>query len=205
MSGLPRETSDRLNLQITALYEKGLGCRQIGRELGMLPASVYKRLRRLGLIRDRVSASHLQAAPEPFLPFTQGVRSEHLRNSAIGTAIQWFLDRGYIPSLPVHTTVYDFIVESDEGLKRVQVKTTTARDSSGVWSVRISRRVYDSNKSLNAMGRRKPVPYTADQVDLFFVITGDRSLYLIPVALTGGACQLNLDSKYKTCKLDIGG
>lgn len=202
MTGVSREASDQLNLQIVTLYEKGLGCRQIGREMEMLPASIYKRLRRLGLLRNRQAAAHLREAPDPLLPFTQGVRAEHLRNSAVGAAVQWFLDRGYTPSLPVHAAVYDLIVESDEGLKRVQVKTTNMRDPvSGNWSVRIARQIYDPGQRLNAMGRRKRVPYTLDQIDFFFIVTGDQSLYLIPTALTYGACQINLDSKYKTCKV----
>jgi hypothetical protein len=49
---------------------------------------------------------------------------------------------------------------------------------------------------LTANGARIKRTYREDEVDYFFILTGDGSVYLIPLAVTGGARSLVLDSKY---------
>ncbi len=188
-----------LDGRIRPLYENGLGCRQIGAALNENPVLIFKRLRRMGIVRttkEAIASTTSRAAHVS--PFTRATASHQLRASAIGDAICWFLDRGYKPSVPVDVAHYDLIVESDDGLKRIQVKTTTAKDrGSNRWTVKIMRHAYDRHaKARNAAGKRRELPYSPDDVDYFYIMTGDRSRYIVPVKATAGALRLNLDVKF---------
>ncbi len=111
--------------------------------------------------------------------------------SGLSVAVRWFLDHGYPVSLPVETAPYDLVAESDAGLQRVQVKTTTQVGDSGRAEVRI---VHHNGRVPGEPRRRGP--YTKDEIDLFFVIAGERR-YVIPVEATGGSKTLTLDVKYE--------
>jgi hypothetical protein len=66
-----------------------------------------------------------------------------------------------------------------EGLRRVQVKTTTSTGRNG-WQVTVSRRPYSP-------GNLAPrVAYDPDVIDYFFIIDGDLNLYLIPSKVIAG-------------------
>jgi PD-(D/E)XK endonuclease len=131
--------------------------------------------------------------PDPELPFTNP--SAPGSQSGLSVAARWFLDRGYAVSVPLEPTAYDLVVESDDGLKRVQVKTTRRVQASGRYTVRTSRQVHTASARRNANGNRRAVPYTADSVDLFFIVTPSRC-YIIPIAVTGSRLTIVLDDKY---------
>lgn len=188
----------RLDERIVPLYERGLGCRAIGAELGEAPAIIYKRLRALGLARSKEEARQVALAHP--VPFSAEVDDAHLAQAAIGEAVSWFLRHGYVPSLPVAVAQYDLIAESDDGLVRVQVKSTTHRVRSR-WNVGINRFVYEADSARSANGARKRRPYRPDEVDLFFIVTGSGDHYLIPLAATGDAVNLTLDDKYASYKV----
>ena len=66
-----------------------------------------------------------------------------------------------------------------EGIKRVQVKTTTYKSKVG-WQVGVGRRPY-------SVGNREPlVPYDPELIDWFFIVDGDLNIYLIPSQIIGG-------------------
>lgn len=175
-----------------------LGCEYSG--------SAYPAARRLaeqmGLDTSHLPAVWNQRAVVPAtpLPFSSGELDTHLRAAAIGDAVSWFLRRGYVPSLPVEPARYDLVVESDDGLKKVQVKSTTCRRA-GTWFVRIWRMEYASGNDLNCNGRRGRTAYLPGEIDLFFVLTGDGSKFLIPVEATAGQTTLSLDRKYAAFKV----
>jgi hypothetical protein len=139
--------------------------------------------------------------PSSPLPFAAPPDDRGLSAAAIGEAIAWFLRRGYAASVPVEPTRYDLVVESDEGFKRVQVKSSTRRDPSGRWIVRIGRMQYDGNGTSGSNGKRRGRPYAAGEVDLFLIVTGDRSIFLIPIDLVSGQVALTLDRKYAAYKV----
>ena len=89
-------------------------------------------------------------------------------------------------SIPVEPTPYDLLAESDEGLQRVQVKTTCG-DTVGVTRVKYGLRSYPSSGKYG--GRR---PYSADEIDLFFIYTATGAMYLIPVTAVKGMTRLAL-------------
>jgi hypothetical protein len=113
------------------------------------------------------------------------------------------MERGYTVCLPVEPALYDLVVDSDEGLVKVQVKSTVSKDRSGIgrWSVRIHRMAYDSTIKPTANGARTRCAYAPGEVDYFFIVTADDDYYLIPLAVTGGLGSLTLDSKYAAFKV----
>ena len=148
------------------------------------------------------SIARRNAAPVPGvpLPFSRPVTDESLRRASIGVAIAWFAARSYDVSVPVEQCPYDLVVESDTGLKKIQVKSTTRRAENGRWLVNIFRNGYSSSAAANASGRRNRRAYSASEIDFFFILTADQDVYIIPLAVTGGATTLSLDSKYSAFK-----
>jgi hypothetical protein len=198
-AGVTKEKSAALNAKIQKLYTQGLGSRAIGSALGLNPVVVYKRLRRMGInrtLQEHVTAQGEKLLPSYSLPFSVGPDRERLRQAAIGRAVEWFLLRDYLVSIPVTPARYDLIVESDRGLKRVQIKSTTVQAPSGGWSVGIDRKPYDPALTSNAMGKRKSTPYTSEEIDLFFILTGDSTVYILPVGVVQGQKNLILGQKY---------
>jgi hypothetical protein len=83
------------------------------------------------------------------VPFGNSVR--HGGQSGLSIAARWFLDRGYVVSLPLEPAPYDLVTESDDGLKRIQVKTTRQVGRNGrykVFLVRMARRPTDQGSGV---------------------------------------------------------
>ena len=72
-----------------------------------------------------------------------------------------------------------------DGIKRVQVKTTTCKGKDG-WTVQVGRRPYSVGNS----GPR--APYDPDALDLFFILDGDLTIYLIPSRVLAGRVMILL-------------
>lgn len=198
------ESSER-NLLVLESYQKGFGCRTIADQLGLKNADVFRRLKRMGVLRTYREAAD-RAVPEcPTVPYFSRIPSgENLNKAAVGVSVGWFLRKGYMVSLPVEPAHYDLVVESDEGLKKVQVKSTTSHDKGGAWKVYVSRTAYSSEVEIRgAAGKRRRTSYTKEQVDLFFVLTGDGSIFLIPVEALGSVKTINLDTKYAKYRADV--
>lgn len=147
----------------------------------------------MGLLRTRNETASIARVED--LPFAASGADENLRTAAIGEAVAWFLQRGYVPSIPVEPTRYDLVVESDDGLKRVQVKSTTSTERDR-WLVRIARKGYEAG------GQRGRRVYDEDDIDLLFIVTSSGDKYLVPIGITGGAASLTLDSKYAAYKVE---
>ena len=76
-------------------------------------------------------------------------------------------------------TIYDLLVAMPDGIKRVQVKTTTYYSKNG-WQVVVGRRPY-------SVGNREGlVPYDPELIDWFFIVDGDLAMYLIPSKVIAG-------------------
>jgi len=133
--------------------------------------------------------------PVPAVKVPFGNDMKHGAQSGLSIAARWFLDRGYIVSVPLEPAAYDLVTESDEGLKRVQVKTTRYVASSGRYVAKIVRHVHDVSAPRNANGNRRAVSYGADLIDYFFIIT-PKSSFLIPVEVVADLHAITLDEKY---------
>jgi len=114
----------------------------------------------------------------------------HLREAGTAIATMWFLLCGYNASIPIEPALYDLLVAMPDVIKRVQVKTTTFNKHG--WLVRVGRRSY-------SVGNRGPlVPYDPDLIDLFFILDGDLTMYVIPSRLIAGRVAILLNN-YSEC------
>jgi PD-(D/E)XK endonuclease len=127
--------------------------------------------------REVVAATPPQIAPD----------LAHLREAGPSIAAAWFAMRGCDVLFPIEPAVYDLVVSMPDGLRRVQVKTTTSRNSVG-WQVGISRHPH----SLEKGGPR--LPYDPDDIDYFFVVDGDMTMHLIPSRVVAGRVALGLQT-----------
>jgi hypothetical protein len=103
----------------------------------------------------------------------------YLRDAATYIAASWFSLCGFSVAIPSEPTVYDLLAVMPEGIKRVQVKTTTCYSKDG-WAVVVGRRPY------SAGNRERRIPYDPELIDWFFIVDGDLSIYLIPSRAIAG-------------------
>ncbi len=114
----------------------------------------------------------------------------HLRQAAESLAAAWFVLCGCNVAFPAVSDSYDLLVSTSEGMKGVQVKTTTLK-TKGSWMVRIGRRPYSIGN--NAL----LIPYDPEVIELFFIIDGDLTAYVIPSRAVGGRTTIFLRSYAK--------
>jgi hypothetical protein len=137
-------------------------------------------------VRLGLDLSHLDEDPhEPRLPPSPTPALRNLRDSATMLAAFWFSLCGFGTAIPVEPAIYDLLVSMPDGIKRVQVKTTTYNSKVG-WQVAVGRRPY------SAGNRERLVPYDPELIDLFFVVDGDLTMYLIPSQIIAGRVQILL-------------
>ncbi len=117
--------------------------------------------------------------------FDQPFRPEMLRYAASAVATAWFSLRGCAVALPTEPQEYDLLVTTAKGIQRVQVKTCGSRNGKGRWNVGVGRRPYVLDKSAGKM------PYDPDSLDLFFIVLGDGSIYVIPSAVLAGRVAID--------------
>ena len=115
----------------------------------------------------------------------------YLRDAATSLAASWFSLCGLSVALPAEPTVYDLLVVMPEGIKRVQVKTTTCYSKDG-WTVVVGRRPYSIGN------RERRIPYDPESIDWFFIVHGDLTIYIIPSRVIAGriAILLHTYTKY---------
>jgi hypothetical protein len=157
-------------------------------ELGLIHGSTDDRIRvkahaaRLGLDLARLDGVGAAVPARPvFKPDTK-----HLRDAGTAIAAMWFLLCGYNASIPMEPMVYDLLVSMPDGIKRVQVKTTTHYNKG--WEVQVGRRPYSVGN------RERLIPYDPDLVDFFFLLDGDLTMYVIPSRVIAGRVRILLSN-----------
>jgi hypothetical protein len=158
------------------LSSLGLGSPQKSTRLHLM-----RHAARLGLDVSRLEP------PTPTLTVSQQVcpALANLRSAAPSMAAAWFMLRGFTAAFPVEPTVFDLLASTPEGVKRVQVKTSTQWNKTG-WQVTVGRRPHSA-------GNKAPlVPYDPDEIDLFFIVDGDLNIYLIPSRVIAGRTSILL-------------
>jgi hypothetical protein len=161
--------------------------------LGLAPHSGDGRIRvKAHAMRLGLSLAHLEnPAADSAGPAELKPDLRYLRDAAASIAASWFSLCGFNVAIPVEPTVYDLLVRMPEGIKRVQVKTTTCFSKDG-WTVPVSRRPYSIGN------RERRVPYDPESIDWFFIMDGDLNIYLIPSRVIAGriAILLHTYTKY---------
>ncbi len=116
-------------------------------------------------------------------------------NSGLGMAIAYFTTSGYIVSIPLNDTQdYDLIVEKENRLQRVQVKATGCIGKGGNYQV-----------ALKSCGGTKGKTYKTlidTNIELIFILTGPKEMYLIPREKINNVSTLSLCDKYEKYKLN---
>ena len=116
-------------------------------------------------------------------------------NSGLGMAIAYFTTSGYIVSIPLNDTQdYDLIVEKENRLQRVQVKATGCIGKGGNYQV-----------ALKSCGGTKGKTYKTlidTNIELIFILTGQKEMYLIPREIINNVSTLSLCDKYEKYKLN---
>ncbi|WP_405064665.1 group I intron-associated PD-(D/E)XK endonuclease [Kribbella sp. NBC_01505] len=154
---------------------------------GTVRTSVKGHAVRLGL-----DLTHFERPRDPVPDgelFDRPVQLTTLRYAASAVAMAWFTLRGCAVALPIEPQEYDLLVTTSNGVQRVQVKTCATRNKKkNYWHVGIGRRPYTLDKTASKM------PYDPDTIDLFFILLGDGSIYLIPSLVVAGRISISAES-----------
>jgi len=110
----------------------------------------------------------------------------------LGSAISYFTSKGLTVCIPLTDSQdYDLVVDLN-GLKKIQVKTTTSKPRYDIFVVCL--KVCGGNKSRSTIKKFDP-----SFVDFVFVLTNEGETYLLPSSICGStAISLGKDKeKYK--------
>jgi hypothetical protein len=117
----------------------------------------------------------------------------------LGAAIAYFTRQGCVVLLPlVDNQPYDFAVEENGEIKKVQVKTTgykdpKAKDPNFIVTLRSIR----ANKTKNVAHK-----FNKDLVDYVFVLTSEGNEYLFPSQIIEPKSTLSLCEAYEKYKIN---
>jgi hypothetical protein len=138
-------------------------------------------------VRLGINISHLEPPPpKPLSVLDLRPQPRMLRACAESFAAAWFGVRGIATATPAQPAAYDLLITLPDGVRRVQVKTSTTRGRHGTWVVQIGRRPYVLDKSASRQ------PYDPDHLDYFFIIDGDSAVYLIPSIVVAGRTRISV-------------
>jgi hypothetical protein len=168
---------------------------------GNVQAHVKSHTIRLGLDTEHLQAvSHVRRPPPGALPpvSTLPTDDKYLRVAASTIAGAWFMLRGCAVSFPAEPAVYDLLADTPDGISRVQVKTTTSNTKDG-WAAGVGHHPDTHSK------KGRLLAYDPDEIDLFFIIDGDMTMYLIPSRAIAGRVGILLRTYAKYIVGNAGG
>ncbi len=118
------------------------------------------------------------------------------------SAIEWLTRQGATVSAPLgHSPDYDLIAELNERLVRVQVKTSTFRETTPNGHERWSAAIRTNGGNQSWTGTTKW--FDPDKVDALFVLVGDGRRWCIPSAAVEGTNTIHLGGpKYSEYEIE---
>lgn len=115
-------------------------------------------------------------------------------NTSLGIAIAYYSSNGYTVSIPLNDTQdYDLIVDKDNNLKRVQVKSTSCITKSGNYQV-----------ALKSCGGTKGNTYKRvidTCIEEVFILTEKLDMYIIPIEKLKNRSTISICDKYNIYKV----
>lgn len=115
-------------------------------------------------------------------------------NSALGIAIAYFSTNGYVVSIPLNDTQdYDLIVDKENNIEKIQVKSTGCLTKHGKYQV-----------ALKSCGGTKGKTYKTvidTDIDKIFIVDEQQNMYLIPKKEIDNKSTINLCEKYNKYKV----
>lgn len=115
---------------------------------------------------------------------------KYLRVAAGTIAAAWFALRGCAVSLPIEPTEFDLLARTPGGISRVQVKTTTFHGKDG-WMASVGHHPDTHSRKGHLLA------YDPGEIDLFFIVDGDMTMYLIPSRAIAGRVRILLRTYQK--------
>ena len=116
-------------------------------------------------------------------------------NAGLGIAIAYYASNGYTVSIPLNDTQdYDLIVDKDNTLKRIQVKSTSCITKSGNYQV-----------ALKSCGGTKGKTYKRvidTNIEELFILTEKMDMYIIPIKELKNRSTIAICEKYKQFKVN---
>lgn len=110
-------------------------------------------------------------------------------NTSLGIAIAYYSSNGYTVSIPLNDTQdYDLLVDKDNMLKKVQVKSTACKTKYGNYQV-----------ALKSCGGTKGKTYKTvieTKIDEIFILTEDLRMYILPISEIKNKSTLTICEKY---------
>lgn len=114
-------------------------------------------------------------------------------NTSLGVAIAYFSSNGYTVSIPLNDTQdYDLVIEKENTLQTVQVKSSSCKNNAGNYQVAL--------KSCGGTKGNTYKTFVNTKVDLLFIFLEDHSIYLIPRADLSNTSTITITSKYSQYK-----
>ena len=117
-------------------------------------------------------------------------------NSSLGIAIAYYSSNGYTVSIPLNDTQdYDLIVDKNNILKKVQIKSTACKTKYGNYQV-----------ALKSCGGTKGKTYKTlieTNIDELFILTENLKMYIIPIDKIKNKSTLNICSKYNQYSVNL--
>lgn len=115
-------------------------------------------------------------------------------NTSLGIAIAYYASNGYTVSIPLNDTQdYDLIVDKNNLIKRVQVKSTGCKTKYGNYQV-----------ALKSCGGTKGNTYKTvieTNIDELFILTEDLGMYILPAEEIHNKSSINICDKYEKYKV----
>lgn len=188
--GMRRWTDGQLRDAITGsrTWDEAIAKLGLSANSGNIRPFIKSHAVRLGL-----EYSHLvsRSATETHSPvagaWLQQGQLRHLRDAGGAIAAAWFTLCGCTVSFPIEPAIYDLLVAFPDGIKRVQVKTSTS-DAGYGWQACVGHRPYTT------MDLGPVAPYDPHDIDYFFIIDGDLAMYLIPCRVIAGHAGILLSA-----------
>ena len=111
-------------------------------------------------------------------------------NTGLAMAIAYYVSNGYTVSIPLNDTQdYDLIVDRNNALKRIQVKSTSCRGKSENYQV-----------ALKSCGGTKGKTYKRvidTYIEEVFILTEKKEMYAIPINIIKNKSTLAICEKYE--------
>lgn len=108
----------------------------------------------------------------------------------LGAAIAYFTANHFTVSIPLtDNQEYDLVIDRNDGLKKVQVKTSKHKKDSGSYEVML--KTMGGNKSGRTVKMFDPIA-----VDYLFILTDEGIKYLIPTDAETNKATITLGQKY---------
>lgn len=116
-------------------------------------------------------------------------------NSSLGIAIAYYSCNGYTVSIPLNDTQdYDLIVDKEDSLKKVQVKSSSCKTRYGNYQV-----------ALKSCGGTKGKTYKTvvdTKIDELFILTEDLKIYILPIEEIKNKSTITICNKYERYKVN---